>query len=132
MKDLGTLPGDQWSRALGITNTGEVLGVSGRAGAAHGAPVVWSASGDATPLPIPPLPGTPVMLPVDRNALGQVIGGTVLGMFPSHAWIWSQASGLHDIDPDMPGDISESYGSQINEGGTVVGTNRPMICRTLL
>ena len=128
MTDLGTRPGDQWSRAIGITNTGEVLGVSGRAGAAHGTPVVWPPSGEATPLPIPPLPGAPVMLPADRNALGQVIGGTVLGMFPSHAWIWSQASGVHDIDPDMPGEISESYGSEINEGGTVVGTNRARVC----
>src|SRR5262245_32111723 len=45
MIDLGTLPGDDWSRAISISNTGQILGLSGGATDPNGVPVVWTLSG---------------------------------------------------------------------------------------
>ena len=128
MVDLGTLVGDQWSRATSITSNGRIVGVSGRTGDPVGTPVTWSPSGSIAPLMIPVLPGTPVMLPTDGNALGQVIGATNLGMFPSHAWIWNRVRGLHDIGADMPAEVFESSANEINERGIVVGNNKANVC----
>jgi probable HAF family extracellular repeat protein len=130
MTDLGTLPGDQWSRAVSITNAGEILGISGAGGTMGygGTPVVWDPSGSVTPLPIPLLPGATSMGLADRNVLGQVVGSGYGGSIPSgHAWIWSESVGIHDVTPDIPG-AYEAYGSGSNESGVMVGTYRAAVC----
>jgi probable HAF family extracellular repeat protein len=128
MTDLGTLPGDGWSRAISITRTGEVFGVSGRLGDNVGTPLVWTPSGNATSLPIPMLPDGARKLLATRNVLGQVIG-TELGLnFFTHAWVWSASAGIHDIEPDIPGSFGESYGHDINARGLALGTFRARVC----
>lgn len=132
MVDLGTLPGDQWSRALDITNSGQILGISGGSGTGSsiGKPVLWDLSGSATALSIPLLPGAGWMGLADRNASGQVVGSDYGGSIPtSHAWVWSEEVGIHDITPDIPG-AQETYGSGSNGSGLVVGTYRAAVCRS--
>lgn len=130
MTDLGTVPGDQWSRAVSITNAGEVLGVSGASGTMGygGTPVVWDPSGNVTPLPIPLLPGATSMGLADRNALGHVVGSGYGGSIPSsHAWIWSESAGIHDVTAEIPG-AYEAYGGGSNGSGVMVGTYRAAVC----
>ena len=121
MIDLGTLPGDQWSRAVSITNSGQVLGISG--GTAE-TPVAWDSLGTLTPLPIPLLPGATAILLADHNGSGQVTGSDIGGTLSSHAWFWSESLGIYDITAHIPGYAYESYGSNINGSGFVVGTNQ--------
>lgn len=132
MTDLGTLPGDDWSRAVSITNTGEILGVSGRADDVAGSPVVWTPSGTATPLSIPLSQGSGFLLPENRNAADLVTGSTGGGSHPSHAWAWSALLGLYDITAHLPDFSStgfgESYASDVNSWGVVVGTNHARVC----
>lgn len=128
MTDLGTLPGDDWSRAISISLTGRILGVSGRTGDETGSPVAWSAPGAATPLPIPLLPGAKFMLVADGNAFGQVVGSGLGGTLSSHAWVWSRAAGIYDITATIPADAFESYSSGTNNLGLVVGTNHVRVC----
>jgi probable HAF family extracellular repeat protein len=130
MVDLGTLPGDQWSRALSITNSGDIVGVSGGSGTGSsiGTPVLWDRSGSATVLPIPLLPGAGWMGIADRSASGQVVGSDYGGSIPtSHAWVWSELLGIHDITADIPR-AYETYGTGSNESGLVVGTYQAGVC----
>jgi probable HAF family extracellular repeat protein len=132
MTDLGTLPGDDWSRAISITGTGQILGVSGRTGEVNGSPVVWSASGVPTPLSIPLTDGAGFMQPEAHNERDLVTGSTAGGSRPSHAWAWSASAGTYDITAHLPDFIElgfgESYGSDVNGRGMVVGTNHSRAC----
>lgn len=128
MIDLGTLAGDEWSRAISITSTGQILGVSGRAEDFSGTPVLWTAPDSARPLPIPLLPGATSMLLADRNGTGQVVGSGFGGTLFSHAFTWSRARGIYDITANIPGGAYESYGSGANTAGVVVGTNHAFAC----
>ena len=128
MTDLGTLPGDDWSRAISITNTGAILGVSGRTGG-RGTPLVWGPSGAPRPLEIPPPPGAAFVSPAQRNALGLVTGYAGGGILP-HAFVWSPAFGTHDLTADFVNTYGESYGTDINAWGLVLGTNHSAACHT--
>ena len=127
--DLGTLPGDEWSRAVSIRdkailNGGRILGISGNASGWR--PVVWSSSGAVVALSIPLLPGSTFGYPVDFNEAGQVIGWDALVL--QHAWIWSESQGKYDITANVPGGSFEGTASQINPSGLVVGTNHARTC----
>src|ERR1041384_5022353 len=88
MTDLGTLPGDDWSLAISITDDGQILGQSGSSSVStsRGTYVLWSPDGTITALAIPLLPGAQLGFASDFNARGEVIGSDVFAT--QHAWIW--------------------------------------------
>jgi probable HAF family extracellular repeat protein len=122
MIDLGTLPGHQWSRAVSITSSGQVLGESGPTGG-KGTPVVWTSFGTRSVLPIPFAAGGYYREIADMNERGQVVGSANSGSssFP-HAWSWDRMFGFLDLNTRIPGGF-ENYASRVNNWGQVVGTN---------
>lgn len=129
MVDLGTLPGDEWSRAVAIKDDGRILGMSGASGDFTGQPVMWSPSGAITALAIPLLPGASFGQPADFNRDGDVVGWDVFSF--QHAWIWSASGGKYDITQHVPGGGFEGASSQINTSGVVAGTNHAGTCRAV-
>jgi len=128
MTDLGTLPGDDWSMAISITDDGQILGQSGSSSVStsRGTYVLWSSDGTITALAIPLLPGALLGVASDFNARGEVIGSDVFAT--QHAWIWSEAQGKYDITANVPGGSREGGASQIDAGGLVVGTSSAGTC----
>ena len=130
MVDLGTLPGDAMSRAVavldgGTQGGGQVLGVSGDDD--WWTPVVWSASGSISALPIPVIQSFTTILPTDFNARGDVVGSDAGGF--QHGWIWSNAAGKYDLSANVGGGSSEGSASAVTGSGLVVLTTRANTCR---
>jgi probable HAF family extracellular repeat protein len=134
MVDLGTLAGDDESRAVAILDGnmlggGEILGLSGRSG--DWTPVVWSASGSISALPIPLLPDAQLSNPTGFNMRGQVIGSDAIVF--QHAWVWSAADGKYDLTANAPppGQSTEGIANAITGSGSVLVTTRlyPYTCR---
>lgn len=119
--DLGTLPGDQSSRAISITHRGDILGISV---GTRTTPVVWNSAGAIAALPIPAPPGGGTPVPRDRNDRGEVIGSNAV-----RSWIWSEAQGMRDIWAEIQEPAGENYVFGINEDGLVVGEfHSPLGC----
>jgi probable HAF family extracellular repeat protein len=130
MVDLGTLPGDAMSRAVavldgGMQGGGQILGVSGNDG--RWTPVVWSASGSISELPIPLIPDCTIASPTGFNARGDVVGSDAGGF--QHGWIWSDTYGKYDLSANIQGGSSEGSASAITASGLVVVTNRANTCK---
>lgn len=129
MVDLGALPGDEWSRAVSITDDGRVLGVSGAGAGYAGTPVLWSPAGAIDAVPIPLSAGAAFGAPSDVNEQGEVVGWDLLAL--QHAWAWSEPRGKYDITANVPGGSQEGVASAINAAGLVVGTNKAGVCTTV-
>lgn len=127
MQDLGTLPGDDFSRALAITDDGRILGLSGRNDGSPATPVTWSPSLAISALPIPLLPGAAFGEATHFNRNGLVVGWDVVGGF-QHAWAWSSARGKRDITDAAPGTRFEGVSSQVNNFNVVAGSNTAATC----
>jgi len=130
MVDLGTLPGDAMSRAVavldeGVQGGGQILGMSGDEG--RWTPVVWSASGPISALPIPLIPGSTIALPTGFNARGDVVGSDAGGF--QHGWIWSEAGGKYDLSANIQGGSNEGSASAVTASGLVVLTTRANTCK---
>lgn len=130
MVDLGTLPGDAMSRAVavldgGMQGGGQILGVSGDNG--RWTPVVWSASGSISALPIPLIPGSTMALPTAFNARGDVVGSDAGGF--QHGWIWSETGGKYDLSANAQGGSNEGAASAVTGSGLVVLTTRANTCK---
>ena len=123
MVDLGTLPGDQVSRAVAVLDGGQILGVSGDG--SRWTPVVWSASGSISALSISLIPGFTVALPTDFNTRGDVVGSDAGGF--QHGWIWSPSSGKYDLSANIDGGY-EGSASGVNASGLVVLTSMSRAC----
>lgn len=125
MIDLGTLPGDDYSRALSALDNGYVVGVSGKAANFFSQrPVVWSPSGAITALPIDLLPGS-INGPnaVAANNAGSVIGYDFSAVVTSRArpWIWSHGAKFDLAVPSPQTDgVDGTYPTAINDNGAVV------------
>ena len=131
MVDLGTLPGDAMSRAVavldGATQDGaQILGVSGQDG--RWTPVVWSASGSISALPIPLIPGFGTALPTGFNAQGVVVGSDAGGSGLQQGWIWSQTDGKYNLSANAQGGSNEGAASDVSTSGLVVLTTRASTC----
>jgi probable HAF family extracellular repeat protein len=131
MVDLGTLPGDAMSRAVavlddGVQGAGQILGMSGNE--SRWTPVVWSASGSISALPIPLIPGLTRALPTAFNARGDVVGSDAGGF--QHGWIWSEAGGKYDLSAHIQGGSSEGSASAVTASGLVVLTTRANTCKS--
>jgi hypothetical protein len=132
MVDLGTLPGDAISRAVAILNGGtqngaQILGVSGEEG--RWTPVVWSASGSISALPIPLIPGFGTALPTGFNGQGVVVGSDAGGTGVQQGWIWSQGDGKYNLSANAQGGSSEGAASDVTTSGLVVLTTRSSTCQ---
>jgi probable HAF family extracellular repeat protein len=131
MIDLGTLPGDAMSRAVavidgGTQNGAQILGVSGEDG--RWTPVVWSASGSISALPIPLIPGFGTALPTGFNAQGDVVGSDAGGSGVQQGWIWSASDGKYNLSANAQSGSTEGAASDITTSGLVVLTTRASTC----
>jgi probable HAF family extracellular repeat protein len=90
MRDLGTLPGGKNSRAQGINDGGEVVGVSEGGDGTHQAFIV---TGDTVMAPLPTLPGASEAVAQSINASGQVVGNVAMGNNDAHAVLWQRSVG---------------------------------------
>ena len=130
MVDLGTLPGDAMSRAVavldaGMQGGGHILGVSGEDG--RWTPVMWSASGSISALPIPIRESSTTILPTDFNARGDVVGSDAGGF--QHGWIWSESDGKYDLSANIQGGSYEGSASAVTASGLVVLTTSANTCK---
>jgi probable HAF family extracellular repeat protein len=133
MIDLGTLPGDAMSRAVavldgGTQNGGQILGVSGEGD--RWTPVVWSASGSISALPIPLIPGFGTTSPTGFNAEGDVVGSDAGGIGLQQGWIWSATDGKYNLSANAQGGSNEGAASGVTTSGLVVLTTRGSTCRS--
>ena len=130
MVDLGTLPGDAMSRAVavldeGTQSGGQILGVSGDND--RWTPVVWSASGSISALPIPLIQNLTTPLPTDFNARGDVVGSDAGGL--RHGWIWSESNGKYDLTANLQGGSYEGLANAVTASGLVVVTTTDNTCK---
>ena len=120
MVDLGTLPGDGWSKAIGITDDGQILGVSGGSGQSHGQPVIWTSGEPESIVAMPEvLSGASFGEPTAFNAQGEIAGWDFV--INQHAFYWSESRGRTDLT-ELVGK-PEGDALDINASGMVVGTN---------
>lgn len=120
--DLGTLPSQDSSSASDINNLGQVVGDSGDRA------FLWNENTGMRDLGT--LPGKNSSSASAINNLGQVVGGSGnSNEFPSsRAFLWDETTGMQDLGtlpsqvPEDP-DYTESYASDINDAGQVVGSS---------
>lgn len=130
MVDLGTLSGDQESRAVAIidgslSGGGQILGVSGSEG--NWSIVVWSSAGAISRLPIPLIPNFAFGHPIGFNAAGDVVGWDA-GPGGQHGWTWSSSDGKFDLSANVDGGSNEGSAGAITASGVVVLTSRSSSC----
>ncbi|OFX13801.1 MAG: hypothetical protein A2Z18_10965 [Armatimonadetes bacterium RBG_16_58_9] len=113
MIDLGVLPGDVYSAALGINSSGQVVGFSsGPQYTPYTHAFIWDAVNGMRDLGV--LPGAYASIASDINDLGQVVGSSDdIGAF-----IWDSAGGMRKIDGMYEAEA-------INSLGQVVGSSQP-------
>ena len=117
IEDLGTLPGDYASVAMGINQVGDVVGWS--AGPTGTRAFVYTTAAGMTPLPAPA--GRPVSTARAINANGVVVGtASTGGSDIGHAVRW-QSGVATDLGTLASGFFSEARG--VNATGTIVGSS---------
>ena len=93
--DLGTLPGDYESAALGINDRGDVVGSSGNPEAVHHA-VIWPAGGAIQS--IGALSNRKWSQALAINNSQEVVGVSSDGYSKEHAFLWTEKDGLQDLN----------------------------------
>ncbi|HLY99999.1 MAG TPA: hypothetical protein VKT33_13145, partial [Candidatus Angelobacter sp.] len=110
LRDLGFLPGGDYSVALAINDTGQVVGASNSASGIHA--FLWTGSGGLSPLP--QLSNGDSSSAYAINHAGQIVGAS-----DGHAAVWSNNT-IQDIGT-LGGSWSEAH--SINNRGQVVGVS---------
>src|SRR5215212_9150421 len=137
LHDLGTLPGDQLARALGINNTGEVVGYSEGIFFCTGQKEWWDILGDSPCDPhrraflykegqgmidLGTLPGGNYSEATEINDAGQVVGKSQVseesGRHPWRAFLYEEGQGMTNLGT-LGGPSSAAF--DINNAGQVVG-----------
>ena len=94
-QDLGTLPGDYESAALGINDRGDVVGSSGNPEAVHHA-VIWPAGGAIQSIGALSKRKWSQALAINNNR--EVVGVSSDGYSKEHAFLWTEKDGLQDLN----------------------------------
>lgn len=110
IRDLGTLPGGDYSVAFGINDSGAVIGTSNTSTSQHA--FTWTIAGGLQDLGT--LPGANASSAFAINNQGQIAGAS-----GTHAVLWS-AGALRDLGT-LGGQTSEAHG--LNNQGMVVGVS---------
>jgi probable HAF family extracellular repeat protein len=110
MRDLGTLPGGDYSSAFAINDSGVVVGTSNISTSMHG--FSWTASHGLRDLGT--LPGATASSAFSINNRGQIAGAS-----GAHAALWTGGT-IQDLGT-LGGATSEAHG--VNNLGTVVGVS---------
>lgn len=110
IRDLGTLPGGDYSAAYAINDSGVVVGTSNTATTTHA--FSWTSAQGLADLGT--LPGANASSALAINNQGQIVGGS-----GDHAALWSGGS-IQDLGT-LGGATSEAHG--INNPGAVVGVS---------
>jgi probable HAF family extracellular repeat protein len=131
MVDLGTLPGDESSRAIAIVDgavgTGaQILGVSTRGN--QSTVVMWSVDGTIRPLNLPMLSGFTTASPTDFNLRGDVVGSDA-GNGAQHGWVGSVNGPKVDLSANISGGSNEGSANAVSPAGLVLLTTRAFSCR---
>jgi probable HAF family extracellular repeat protein len=116
LTDLGTLGGDR-SYALGINDSGEVVGYSDLAGNTNRHAFTWTASGGMVDLGT--LPGGAWSQGEKINASGEVSGEVLNANNRQVPAFWSASTGW--VAFGQTPQTSGSYGYSINDSGVVTG-----------
>ena len=117
VQDLGTLPGDYASVAMGINASGDVVGWS--SGPSGTRAFIYTAEAGMTALPA--LAGRPVSSARAINATGVVVGtASSSGTDAGHAVCW-QSGVAQDLGTLGTGSSSEAR--DVNSSGTIVGSS---------
>ena len=122
MVDLGTL-GGSYSEALAVSDTGWVAGLSRVPGDAVIHAVVWRPDHTIVDLGTLPNPFTggddQVSTATDVNDSGQVVGNSYVADGELHAFSWTQAGGMLDLNT-LPDEVASSS-EAVTNGGQVIG-----------
>jgi probable HAF family extracellular repeat protein len=122
MRDLGTLPGDDNSFALGINVFGQVVGESVLTGANNDHAVLWTGK-EVQDLGV--LPGGTFSVATAVNDSSVVVGyaddGT--GSGSTHAFVWSYLRGMQDLNNLIDADSGWTLlqANALNFYGEIVG-----------
>ena len=116
MRNLGVLPGGNYSSACDINDVDEVAGTS--ASAAGERAVLWTKTGNVRDLGT--LPGDTSSEASAINNNGDVVGYSK-GPRGIHAFLWTKATGMQDLGVLPGGKTSRALG--INDMGAVVGSS---------
>jgi probable HAF family extracellular repeat protein len=116
VRNLGALPGGNYSSASDINDSDEVVGTS--ASPIGERAVLWTTDGNIRDLGT--LPGDTSSEASGINNNGNVVGYSK-GPRGMRAFLWTEASGMQDLGVLPGGDSSRALG--INDMGTVVGSS---------
>jgi probable HAF family extracellular repeat protein len=110
IRDLGTLPGGDYSAAFGINDSGTVVGTSNTLTSMHG--FTWTIAGGLKDLGT--LPGAEASSAYAINNQGQIAGAS-----GEHAALWNSGA-IQDLGT-LGGQTSEAH--DLNNSGMVVGVS---------
>ena len=129
VQDLGALPGDYESAALGINNNGDVVGSSGNPEAVHHA-VLWPAGGAIQSIGALPRRTWSQALAINDNK--EVVGVSSDGYSKEHAFLWTEKDGLQDLNDlltSSPG-FELTHAIAISARGLIVAIGHDKIIHT--
>jgi probable HAF family extracellular repeat protein len=116
MREISGLPGADYTEALAINSSGQIIGASGNSRIRHA--FLWTPSGGTQDLGI--LPNDVGSAANAINDSGKVVGVSV-GPYGSRAFMWTSSEGMRDLGA-LPG-ATETEAVAINNTGDVVGTS---------
>lgn len=116
MRDLGALPGSDYSAAFAVNSAGDIVGESNTDKAVRA--VLWSAKGNVVELGA--LPGDNASRAYSINDSGHVVGFSS-GPSGVRAFIWTKESGMQSLGTLSGGNYSEALA--INNFDQVVGVS---------
>jgi probable HAF family extracellular repeat protein len=116
VRDLGVLPGGNYSRAYDLNDSDEIVGTS--ASSVGERAVLWTKTGNVRDLGT--LPGDRASEATAINNAGDVVGYSK-GPRGMRAFLWTETSGMQDLGV-LPGGNS-SRALDINDLGEIVGSS---------
>jgi probable HAF family extracellular repeat protein len=129
VQDLGALPGDYESAALGINNHGDVVGSSGNPEAVHHA-VLWPAGGAIQSIGALSNRKWSQALAINDNK--EVVGVSSEGYSKEHAFLWTENDGLQDLNDLLPSSsgFELTHAIAISAQGRIVAIGHDKIIHT--